>query len=365
VWEELKTEINLVNTNKILFSEEAISTMYIDKWIAENWKNFILSYLPDYIIKVILYIRRIDDRFKSHYCQDIKGPSTLYEYYYENNNIEGLNYPWIVCSETYIDFFNRVKCENPARIYPSIIIDALVNDLGNENLILRIYDRDSLKNNNVIDDLFCTLGLEPPDLPRVIDSNPSQPSISLVLKTSAFIPREADHDSRYALYKKIDAAYRGPRNDSVGSECEGKFQAEIERIDSLLPGYKNLFDKRKCSFGYSELDMDPKDRLIFDLLFSLFRQNMDLLKIIRSDANLDQLSIDDVKAAMFPNLCQRIIIEFYHLYFKYILDRQIYQHFRRELSDFIRRPDLYPSKKMRRILAFFGPVPSVERPATK
>lgn len=55
-----------------------------------------------------------------------------------------------------------------------------------------------------------------------------------------------------------------------------EIEALIDAYDDLVPGYKNLFAEKKCSFDFPELDIPPRERLHFELLFSLYATNQAL-----------------------------------------------------------------------------------------
>lgn len=126
-WKDVLREINSTKAKKIVISSEFFSIN-----LDFNEVSLVRDYLSDYEIKVIAYVRRQDDYFVSSYCQHIK--SCKYE--------KDIN--------TYI-------LENKHRGNYRRLLEPWKNCFGNNNLILRVYERQKLSNQNSIIDDFCKL----------------------------------------------------------------------------------------------------------------------------------------------------------------------------------------------------------------
>lgn len=211
---------------------------------------------PGYEIKVIIYIRRLDDFFKSIFNQHTKyeSPHTL---------------------PSYAEFFQEeYKAKNSWSLFMSERISTATGLVGKENLLLRVYDRSTLKDNDIVTDFFDLLGKKIPDGARpVTHTNPSLPDAALPFISKNFLPAIPQHPIREEIIEILRQAYAFPKGSGVGDDFLAEFGEEIDRIDTYIPGYKDLFSERKLSFSFPEVDVkDPQALFIAALLYKLLKQ---------------------------------------------------------------------------------------------
>jgi hypothetical protein len=412
-WIDLTKEINECDSENIMCSCECMHLSMLKNTNYEDEFKKISSYLPDCQIKFITYIRRIDDFSRSDYNQHFK----LVQFLLSRNNIASINDIDNVFEYAYNKMFLEYNSwvNNSTRYYLfqlTEFIDKSAKYFGKENHILKIYDRKLLKNNNIIDDFFDTIGIDISDIPQDgLFTNEKIPDASLPLYQTLYdsgIPWESE--SIRAIQKKIFRLYSLPQGSDAGKFVnQTEINSLIERMDSLCPGYKDLFADRKCDFSFPEIDFDPKDRLLFDLLFSMYAQQHDLhaqQRGLRESLSCLESEMHDLHAqrrgwreslsrlesemhspsfkngivsaiadnesyaaslknaiisALYPNLFQRLVLQMFRLFYRLTRKREVYHHFRHRNVDFISRPDLYPSKILRQILRIFGPIPPIRR----
>jgi hypothetical protein len=367
VWCALQEEVaGKPQCGRVLLSSEFILASFLrHPDDCDLWEGRIKQYFPDHCIQFILYVRRIDDWAKSMYNQLVKNypgrpgqlnpePAALLSY--KNWLVARLRPRKAVGPFwSFTNIFNIIKMATPA------------------NTIVRIYDRNVMKNGNILDDFFDIFDIDPAALmPPVAENvNPGLPASSLpllitALATTPKLPKNILKD----IYQKIEKTFTEKQPPAASATLEHDADTLIEAFDRLAPGYKNLFADRPCTFTFPEVEMEPKERVQFDLLFSLYASVADLEhRLHMQHEAIEQLSkstqtlVEDITNAIqsvpFPNSMQRLVLLFYRPLVKLALPKKQYRVFCKRPAEFISQPNNLPYLWMRRFLGFFGSLPPV------
>jgi len=246
IWEPIKREIDESGCTKVLISNEDLSIGGIDQ---ESFEAIRASF-PDDSIVFIIYFRRIDDACKAWYMQAAK-----------RNSMQGIAF------ET---FLTDCNLERSYRLYPSDLIEQCEQQAGRENLILRIYDKDILLNGNIVDDVFSILDIS---LPETIDTsrqyNQGIPQQALPLITDTLRQYAIKDPTRREIYSKIINAFDEKKETLLPEHIAEAVEKEIERMETHIPGYRQLYATRKLNFTLAEGNISPQELLTIDLLYAI------------------------------------------------------------------------------------------------
>jgi hypothetical protein len=143
IWDDLIDQIEKTKCNKIIISSENFCDLVNEhaRDYSEEMGKVIQSYFSPYQVKVIVYLRNIDAYTKSMYNESIKVSSNIFSYQ------EALN--------AYIK-------HKSIHVHPSIYLDYYANIFGKENIIVKKYSTDTLKNGDVVEDFLDTLDINLP-----------------------------------------------------------------------------------------------------------------------------------------------------------------------------------------------------------
>lgn len=256
IWNELAREISLHRGKDVVISYENIALNNFS-FLEGKAFDLIQKVFHGYTIKIILYIRRIDDYIKSRFAQELRASGR----------------------ETYAAYFELMRQKRNPCLYVSDLIKKAEGIIGKDNLIVRIYDRSKLHNNDIISDFFSIFNIKlPKNMKFASRTNPSLPSQSLPFLSKTWFPDSMPPHVGKQIRTLINQAYTFTNGSGVGDDYLAEFGDEINKIDNLVPGYKTLFDDRPCSFSFSEVDPEPQSLLICSLLYSLLGQGVALEK---------------------------------------------------------------------------------------
>jgi hypothetical protein len=143
IWDDLIAQIEKTKCNKIIISSENFCDIVNEhaRDYSEEMGQVIKSYFSPYQVKVIVYLRNIDDYTKSMHNESIKVSSNT------------LSYPEVL---------NAYFKHRSIHVHPSIYLDYYAKIFGKENIIVKKYSKDTLKNDDVVDDFLGTLAINLP-----------------------------------------------------------------------------------------------------------------------------------------------------------------------------------------------------------
>ena len=246
IWKPIKREIDESGCTKALISNENLTIGGIDQGSFEA----IRAFFPDCSIVFILYFRRIDDACKAWYMQGVK-----------RDNMQGI---------TFETFLANCNLERSHRLYPADLIEQCEQQVGRENLLLRLYDREILLNGNIVDDVFSTLDIS---LPEAIDTssqyNPGIPQQALPLITDTLRQYSIKDPTRKEIYSKIINAFDEKQETLLPEHIAEEVEKEIERMEAHIPGYRQIYETRRLNFSLDKGNISPQELLTIDLLYAI------------------------------------------------------------------------------------------------
>ena len=213
---------------------------------------------PGHEIRIILYIRRADDWCKSAYAHLSKQHREIYNLRsfaaFHDDPQFGLAQGFFALPEA---------------------IRALTGIVGKENLILRVYDRKSMKNGSSLDDFADIFGIDIPlGIPEEKLSGEQNPS--LPAEAVPYLAPLADSNSplayglRAELLKLVKTSFEQSCNFQIQDRMDpAKIAETIDELDALVPGYKKLYEKREFSLDWPELRMNPALVAMSEVLYHL------------------------------------------------------------------------------------------------
>ena len=245
-WHKIRREMETSDCTRLLISHEG---WYVH-WIRDSDVEAIRECFPGSEIFFILYLRRLDDYCKSLYNERLKNGT--------------------ISQPGYSAYWKRLAPQS-SYLYPSRLLQQCERQVGRDHLLVRIYDLRSLKNGDSIDDMFDAMGLVLPEgLKKGRRYNQSLPNAALPYMTETLIRASKDDPLRKEMRRKMTAAFSRRDEGGANEALLADLEKEIELLDACyLPGYKKLFEKRKCDLSFPELEASPKDVLIVDLLYSI------------------------------------------------------------------------------------------------
>ncbi len=245
-WRGIRREMEAAGCSRLLISHEG--------WYISGINNSDLTAIrecfPGAEIFFIVYIRRLDDYCRSRYNQHLKTGK--------------IAHPGHAAYHTLLD-------PSSPRLRPSGLLRRFELQSGREHLLTRIYERHLLKNHNAVDDIFDVMGMSLPDgMERTQDRNQSTPYAALPYMTDRLQRVSRRDPLRKELLRRLSSAFSRPDESGINEALLAGLEEEIKLLDArYLPGYKKLFEKRKCDLSFPELQASPKDVLIVDLLYSI------------------------------------------------------------------------------------------------
>ncbi len=234
-------------------------------YISKEQYELIQEVLPEYDFKIIFYIRKYDDYVKSLFNERTKVAQR-----------------WGIAYTDYASFLDNFF---PTSIYsPEKRLEIYSAAVGKENLILKIYDRALLKNNDVVDDILDILGVEKISSTESVSSNPNvRGELLPFLATAATFTKNKDYsNSSYEQYNNITSLLVESYNSipKIDEQTLTKHITEIQSaitvIDDFIPGYKDLFRNKEINIDPPHTNLEGKDVFLATLLYSLMNDVQEL-----------------------------------------------------------------------------------------
>jgi glycosyltransferase involved in cell wall biosynthesis len=260
--DELEKDIYKSNCSRILLSSECFH-LY-------NNKNFILKFKEKYEISIICYIRRQDEYLESIYGQNVRDIV-----YREKSDFN--------------EFLNNFK-EN---LYYSRILSKWEEFVDRKNIIVKVYDKMTFLNNNIIDDFMDIFSIKinsklKTDF-KFINTSYS-PTVTLYKVLLNIILKEQKEELIYILQE-----YSNKNKEpmfSFFSDEERKSLIRIFEEDNELVRKKytlldNLFDFRIDNKSKKFLQEND----IFDITNYLYKKNPKLFRNIFSSTKMNSANL--------------------------------------------------------------------------
>ncbi len=255
-------EINLADI--AAFKKEIAEHPNKDIILSNEWYNgfshkelpFFKEALPNYTIKVILYVRRIDSFLKSFYNEQRKRRVIPDLIFYESYVEKGIKY------------FTENTLER---------IKTSVEALGKENVILRLYDRKRLKNEDIICDFFDILSIDIPSNPqknKSINASVEVDSFAYLCSAQSVLSKEGpmvyaeEYNRIFHLF--LNAQKSIPNlSDKLESEAIAEIEEAIEELEKYAPGYKELYADKPIDITPPHSSVTPNEAFLASVLCSV------------------------------------------------------------------------------------------------
>jgi len=137
IWEDLKSEIKTVKPQNVIISAEGFTGRpgaHNPDVIAQ-----IKKMLENYETKIVVYLRRQDKFFSSYYCQRIRLPGSI------NAAVKADIKEFILEWKYQADYYS--------------VLEPWKNLFGIENIIVRPFEKEQMKNGSLVDDFLETVNL--------------------------------------------------------------------------------------------------------------------------------------------------------------------------------------------------------------
>ena len=245
-WERIRRDMSESGCTRLFISNEEL----YPRGVKDSDLAALRECFPGATIVFLLYLRRLDDYCKSLYNERLKNGRLRQP---------GYSASW------------NALTRRAAYLHPSRLLGQCERQVGREQLGVRIYDLKLLKNGDIVDDIFDSMGLVPSEaMDKGQRHNLSLPNTALPYVTDSLLSSYRHDPLREELQRKLSLAFSSQDEDETNEALLAGLEKEIELLDArYLPGYKKLFEKRKCDLAFTELNASPKDVLIVDLLYSI------------------------------------------------------------------------------------------------
>ncbi len=210
---------------------------------------------PEFAIKYIIYVRRIDELCKAWYSELRKT----------NNLKPGM---------TYGNFLDKSFRKKATIMFPSRLIERCSSQVGAENVIVRHYSPEALKNGDIVDDFCDIFGIALAQKQRPKSRyNVSPSSRALPYFTPSFFSSTGHGYSEMRLRRTIQTAFSYAEPGGIRPEVARAVAAETDLLERrYLPGYKRAFADKPLSLDFPELEADPYRIYIAELLHAIYRR---------------------------------------------------------------------------------------------
>lgn len=233
------------NCRTIVLSSDSLCKSGISDMCHEKIKRL----APDYRVKYVIYIKRIDDIVKDWYNESRKR-----------------NYS----TENYRKFIESHYSNHRSILFPSRLLEHCIRQIGKDDVIIRDYSavKDTVRD-------FCSLigvSLDAEMAPKKV-YNPSSPHNAIPYYTQSIFSKIPHGYVEVQLHRKIQDAFSNRHCDAINEKVIESLQDEIDHIQSeYLPGYKNSFSERPLCLEFPEAEADPFQIYVADLLHSIYRR---------------------------------------------------------------------------------------------
>ena len=377
IWRWLAEKVKeYPKTDALLLSSERISRANgFSRVPIRNIINKLSLYFPDIPCTIIYYIRRLDDYIKSYYNQVMK----VFRRRHTDADPFIHNYAqFLECSNAYFPGFRLSR-----------ILHECIKVVGKDNVVCRIFDREKLKDNDLVSDFFDILQIDVSNVHRDVERNPGLPNSCIPFLNILYRDEQKMTQNIGKIQDKVLAAFNYQDTMVPDKVISKEIEGEVRRIDALMPGYGDLFTKREFSLNFPKAYMKPTDLLSHDTLFSIFKYcgTLDAQGQKNHEALSSQLQVlvgneqkrleDDhykrlqsfiikhqeqlferVAEMLFPNLPQRIVLLAYGLLLFLSGRKDEYLALWNSPYKFINRrmEDIHRSSLLVRVLGFLGPL---------
>lgn len=268
----LLAEFRAHSNCNFLISNEGISSL---KHCSSTFIDDFRTLFQNHEIRVIYYIRRIDDFFRSMYLQFIKDDGRLN--FFKNTSYEKF------CE---MQFTPKEKLEE-SFLYSQAI--AYFEDLvGSENVTIRIYDNNSLINGNIIDDFLHVLNIKANSTATKTNYNKTiNASLNAHICDNIFGDKFESSFKHHMIRTAEDVSTIAHQDVSqVNTHYLSYALEEIKKISQTIPAYAKLYEKKPCDLSFDALNsFNPEAVFHSSLLYQTINKLENISKAIATIEN--------------------------------------------------------------------------------
>ncbi len=254
----------------------------------------------------------------------------------------------------YRSYLKKTYEERDHNLFQSEHIESLIQLVGSEHLILRLYDKAHMPNGDILGSFFEVLGKKMPENLKISpDPNPRMPAAALPFLSTAILPMPKNIQLWRELNRHLYTAYTFPNGTGAGSEYLPELEREVAKINKYVPGYQDLYNKRPLSFSFPEVDVkDPHALFMTSILYTLLEKITAQEKMMGEQRKfLSNL----IQANQFPNGVQRFFLSCYSPFLKLFSKGKYFKRFKENPKNFFLETKHPINKIFCKLLAFLGP----------
>ncbi len=250
-FQEIVGTAEKLGCSTILLSNESLAMHGLD----DHCLNIIRETAPEFTVKFIIYVRRIDDFCKAWFAELHKSAP-----------LSG--------KKNYAVFMNKAHRRKAFFLYPSRLIEKCIGQVGRENVLSRNYAPKLLVKQNIIEDVLVLLDLTvPSEKKKTTHFNFTLPPACLPYMTASSYSSSGYGYSEVQIRKKMAAAFAYAGPGKISENIQAAIAAEIENLDAnYLPNYKQSFGQRPLSLQFPELQARPEQIYQMEMLHTIYRR---------------------------------------------------------------------------------------------
>ena len=274
-----------------LISNEGISSL---KDCSKTFIDDFCTFFPNHEIRVIYYIRRIDDFLRSMYLQFFKDDGRLN--FFKNTSYESF------CE---MQFTPKEKFEE-SFLYSQAI--AYFEDLvGSENVTIRIYDKNSLINGNIIDDFLHAISIKAnTPTTKAICNKTIDATLNAHICDNIFGDRFEPSFKHHMIRTAEDVSTIAHQDVSqINTHYLSYAIEEIKKISQIIPAYAKLYEKKPCDLSFDALNSFNPEAVFHS---SLLYQAIDKLENISKTITTIENEVRIINTRQYTMLSHQAII---------------------------------------------------------
>lgn len=269
---QMLQNLKIPEDKDVILSSENFYFVALNENLLTEFKNIILSKTKNHQFKIIIYLRRQDEILESMYRQDIQD----------------INYKAFKFKKEYLDdpdTQNTLNFEKFINVYAKFF--------GKENLIIRPFEREQLKNKNVVSDFIDIIGIkDTTGLNINLESNItfSHEIVEYLRLAKTYIPGLHKRLTNY--FTHINIPVRSQALSLVNPAIKKKIALEYEQMNNKIAkdylGRNQLFLKPlpEEDRGWKPYDMSADDAvrvssILFASLIQQFFALSDEVKVLK------------------------------------------------------------------------------------
>lgn len=295
--DELVSLIEQTDCEKVIISDENLSWIFDEAEIEKISQKFKSSF--DFY--VVFYIRRQDELAISHLAEAAKhgggGGHARSHYLTCGKSLpmkNGDSYYY-----RYLDFYRK--------------INAWASHTGIQNVIVRVFNKNTLLNGDVVDDFYSSIGVDSSSFARFQDSNVSmgfeRTKVGHLLHHSEEVGNKLPVGVKAAILKSTNNSGKLLPSRAEASEfysCYQQSNIDLNRQMNIFDGSEDVFDMDFSKYPEIEQDTwdeDSANSAIVNLILGLSKKSreIDLLR----DCAIALESVDMHKALQLMELARK------------------------------------------------------------